>query len=129
MNDRKRTRISSRWPLLAVVSVAFVFSTGCGDDTAEYSLSGEVALGMGQFEEGELVLQNTVNDDVVTIDWSGDSFSFSFPQLLKDGEEYSVGVVESPPDWSCGPLENTSGTIEGNDVEDVIIECYNTNVD
>ena len=100
------------------------------DDAAKvYSLSGDVLVGMGQFEDGYLILQNVENGDEVTIDWSGDSYQFEFPTLLADGEDYSISVEQSPPDWSCSPFDNTNGTIDGEDVDDIEIECYNTDAD
>lgn len=129
--DFPRGRLLSRSWLLVTAILLSLFIAGCGDNHGEneesldlYSLSGDVVVSAGQFDEGELVLRNEENGDVVTIDWSGDSYAFEFPQRLEDGEDYHIVVVGEPPQWDCSPLSNTQGTIDGEDVDDIEIECY-----
>ena len=128
--------------LFVIRSVAGIFvvlmgmvAIGCGSDDVstddelnveedgQYRVGGTVEVSNfdgGEFSEifGEsLVLRN--HDDKLAVDEPG---PFEFLQRLDDGAEYEVGVDEAPDGMSCEITDGT-GTIEGEDVEDVIVDC------
>jgi len=72
------------------------------------------------YEGSGLVLQNNGEDDLTV----GRNSIFRFPTRVADGERYNVTVKERPedPDQIC-TVSNGSGTIDGADVENVLVKC------
>ena len=89
--------------------------------TNQFTIGGNVTglLGTG------LVLQNNGSDDL-SITASG---SFSFATALEDGSSYDVTVLTDPddPEQRCRVLNGT-GTLSGDDVADVAVECLDDDV-
>ena len=67
---------------------------------------------------GPLVLQNNGTDDLTVL---ADG-PFSFPTRIADGGDYSVTVSANPPSQTC-TVTNGTGTINGDHVTDVVVEC------
>ena len=91
--------------------------SGSGDDSdPTYTIGGSVT---GLTGSG-LVISNNSSDEL-TIDASG---SFTFGGELADGASYEVEIVSQPanPDGVC-TVDDGSGTVDGADVENVLIEC------
>jgi len=82
-----------------------------GDIT--YSVGGTVA-GLS----GSVTLQNNVGDDLTLNSNDG----FTFATELDDGTDYSVSVLTQPSGQTCS-VSNGSGTISGEDVTNVTIDC------
>jgi hypothetical protein len=74
-------------------------------------------------EGSGLVLQNNGKDDQTV----GRNSIFRFPVRIENGEQYDVTVKQQPtdPEQIC-IVENGSGTIDGADVEDVLVRCTTT---
>ena len=83
-----------------------------------YRIGGTVS---GLFEGDSLVLQNNGGDNLRI---SGNGV-FVFGKALDDGSKYEVRVSSPPqrPNWTCD-VDNAAGTLAGNDVTDVIVDCY-----
>ena len=73
-----------------------------------------------------LVLQQNGGDDLAI---AGDG-TFTFATPVQDGGSYSVTVFAQPgnPQQTC-TVANGSGTVEGADVEDVVVACTSDVVD
>jgi len=82
-----------------------------GDDT--FTVGGAVSGNTGTLE-----LQNNGGDDLVVTD-----ATFTFPTALPDGAMYVV-TVKTPPAGQTCTLSNSSGTISGADVNNVIVTCF-----
>jgi hypothetical protein len=82
--------------------------------TATYTIGGDVS---GLAGSG-LVLQQSGGDDL-SISADG-GFTFATPVI--DGGNYAVTVSAQPTDQTC-VVTNGSGTVEGADVEDVVVAC------
>ncbi|MES9939176.1 MAG: hypothetical protein ABW104_20045 [Candidatus Thiodiazotropha sp. 6PLUC2] len=67
---------------------------------------------------GSLVLQNS-NQDRLNISEDG---HYTFTSILYDGESYHVTVVTQPVNQNCN-VENSTGTIDGSDISDLIVTC------
>jgi len=66
---------------------------------------------------GELTLVGAGSELTLT-----DNGDFTFPDELYDGTPYHVAVVAQPAGQHCA-VENGSGTIDGQDVDDVTVTC------
>jgi hypothetical protein len=91
-------------------------SVHCENQAAEFEVGGHVS---GLDGEG-LVLQNNGTDDL-EIDSNG---SFEFRTRLASGASYNVTVLTQPddPSQTC-VVENGSGIVESEDIDDVEVEC------
>lgn len=107
--------------LLPVMLIAGV--TACGSDDTSFSNDDpavEYAVGgmVSGLEASGLVLKNN-GEDQLEVDEDGE---FNFETTLADGTDYEVTVAATPSGHAC-EVENGSGTIDGADVDDVIVEC------
>jgi len=92
---------------------------GNGESTDTFTVGGEVT----GVEDGALNL--TLNeDDSLSIEQDG---SFTFDTELESGEEYSIAIEAAPSHHSCS-LENASGEIAEEDVDDVVADCQSLNL-
>ncbi len=85
---------------------------GNGGD-ATFTVGGAVTGNTGTLE-----LQNNGGDDLVVTD-----STFTFPTTLPDGAMYVV-TVKTPPAGQTCILSNSSGTISGANVNNVIVSCF-----
>jgi hypothetical protein len=83
-----------------------------------YSIGGMVT---GLPDGDRLIMQNNGSDDL-TVKADG-TFAFAMP--LEDGSNYVVTVFSPPgkPNWTCD-IDNGAGTLSGNDVGDIDVNCY-----
>lgn len=83
-----------------------------------YKIGGTIT---GLPEGDKVVMQNNGEDDLI-IRANG---AFSFDIALDDGSSYVVEVLDHPlkPNWIC-MVENSSGSLSGRDVNDIIVNCY-----
>lgn len=66
-----------------------------------------------------IVLQNNAGDNL-TVSANG---SFTFSTGMEDGEDYSVTVLSTSPEFVECAITNGTGTIDGASVENVEVEC------
>lgn len=68
-----------------------------------------------------VVLQNNKSDNLVV----GANGAFTFAKALDDGSKYKVTILNLPerPNWTCD-LRNPEGNLAGNNVTDVVVDCY-----
>ena len=88
---------------------------GNGDGVTLYSVSGEV---QGLAESGLVLSLN--DEESLVLDEDG---AFSFDQELEDGDDWAVTVSEQPGQATVCELDNASGVIMENDVDDVQVAC------
>ena len=83
-----------------------------------YTIGGMVT---GLADNDRFVLQNNAGDDL-TINANG-AFAFAVP--LEDGSPYEITIASPPgkPNWTCD-LSNSTGTLSGSDVSDIMVSCY-----
>ena len=99
-----------------------VVDVGVNCVTVQYSVGGEL---IGLLPGNELVIRNNGSDEItLTVDGL-----FVFPTQLDDGAPYSVAVQVEPQ----SPLQNcevffSTGSIQGDDVTDVVILCDNNDL-
>lgn len=88
-------------------------SVACTTNT--YSIGGSVS---GLSAGNAVTLQNNATDDLL-INANG---GFVFPTALADGSAYSVSILSQPTGQSC-TLNDNSGTLNGNSINNVIVTC------
>ncbi|MDT0582630.1 hypothetical protein [Brumicola blandensis] len=95
-------------------------AVSCEANEDLFSVGGSIS-GLNQ---AEIVLETNLSD-VITVDSDG---GFSFPASFTDGSNYQVFVQTQPQAQTCG-IENASGTINGNNVNNVAVACEDTTHD
>lgn len=90
---------------------------GGGGDNSSYEVGGSIS-GL----EGDQLILSLNNDESLTIQSDG---SFEFSTELEDGSSYTVSpqVLPESPVQNCD-LSNASGTVSGDDVSDIDINCH-----
>ena len=83
-----------------------------------YTIGGTVS---GIPKGDHIVVRNNGGDDLAV----NENGPFAFAAQLDDGSTYEVTVFDQPkrPNWEC-KVENAAGTIDGRDVDNIIIDCY-----
>lgn len=94
---------------VTTVEVACVINT--------YSVGGTIT---GLTQGGQVTLQNNMADDLMV---SADG-GFVFTTALNDETPFDVQVTANPssPNQTCS-VSNNTGTLAGNDVDDVVVNC------
>lgn len=113
--------ISIVWDLIASGYGAFdnlIVTSSVNPGDVTYSVGGTVS-GLS----GSVTLQNNSADDLV-INANG---SFTFSTELDDGAQYSVSVLAQPTGQTC-TVGDGDGTISGEDVTNVTIDCVDDEV-
>ncbi|MEO8310065.1 MAG: hypothetical protein ABI520_02740 [Caldimonas sp.] len=87
----------------------------CGTHTVSLTING-----LRQHSANGIKLQNNAGDDLTR--FIDGTFAFATP--LPSGAAYNVTIAAQPrtPDQTC-TVSNGSGTIGGNDVTDVVVDC------
>lgn len=84
-------------------------------ETDSFDIGGEVA---GLQGDTSMILTNN-GEDALVVDTDG---PFTFSESMEDGESYEVEVSLEPDEHDCA-VSNGSGTVDGQDVSDVTVEC------
>ncbi|MDT0627682.1 hypothetical protein [Alteromonas sp. W364] len=95
-------------------------SISCESNEELFSVGGSVS-GLNQ---SEIILETNLGD-IATIDSDG---GFSFQASFTDGSNYQVFVQTQPQAQTCG-IENASGIINGNNVNNLSVTCEDTTHD
>jgi hypothetical protein len=107
-------RITARFlALLALLAL-----TACGGDNdgvPGFTVGGRVA-GLGA---GVVILRNNGGEELVLRNAS----TFTFPDLLANGDDYNVTIVTQPDGHQYCTVSNASGTISGRNVDTLVIRC------
>ena len=109
--------------LMAILTFAFV---NCGDDkkandpdpNPNYTIGGSIS-GLA----GQIKLRLNVDGeefDIVTITDDG---SFTFSEEVPDGSDYEIEPFGSLADCPSFSITAASGTIEGANITNVVVEC------
>jgi hypothetical protein len=102
--------------LLALAAVLVLAACGNDNDGVPgFTVGGRVA-GLGA---GKVVLRNNGGEEIVLSNAS----TFTFSQLLANGDDYNVTIVTQPDGHQYCTLSNGSGTISGHNVDTLLIRC------
>lgn len=102
--------------LLSVLFFSVATLAGCSDggDSGNFSVGGKLA----GLSNGETVV---LNDGEETLTLENDD-QFTLPRAFGDGDSYNITVSEHPVTQGC-EIENASGSIDGSNVNDLIVSC------
>lgn len=108
----------SRLGNLALMASAAALMLGCssggGGSSPSFTVGGEL-VGLA---DGETV---TLDDGEQTQELGSDGV-FALPTTYGNGDDYSITVSEQPASQGCA-IENATGTIDGEDVDTLLVEC------
>jgi hypothetical protein len=100
--------------------VDLAFARAEDSECSKYSVGGAIVDLPGGTLGKQLILQNNGGDDLVVTK----SGVFAFPVELTDGSAYQVSVLQHPTGKRC-LVDRGSGTVNGSDVTDVQVRCWN----
>ena len=109
---------------IAILTLVFVY---CGDDkkspndpdpNMNYSVGGTIS-GL----TGQLKLRINVDGEAFDIVTITDNGSFTFSEEVPDGSDYEIEPFGSLADCPSFSITAPSGTIEGANVTNVVVEC------
>ena len=101
--------------ILSLLVIPFLQACGPGVRGDAYRVGGLIS---GLTGGGEVYLRNGA-EDLLQVTANGE---FYFEGVLNTGDTYSVSIVSVPSTQSCS-LQNSSGSIGKNDIENVRVEC------
>lgn len=109
----------------SVALVCALSLAGCGGGSGNLVLGGNV---VGPIKDG-LVLQNNGGTPLVIPASTAPSQIFSFPDLLRNDQDFNITIQSAPPSAVCTLTSGTKGRTGAFNVTNVVITCVTNSYD